>query len=90
MPGHHIIHSELRMVRKKGTWNGKKGPYQPPYTLSPAILKLVAEIGEIIGRYSATSKIRLTPQRVNHLRFDRIGVGTCVHCNAKDIPQATR
>jgi len=27
-----------------------KGPYQPPYTLTPAILRLVAEIGEAKGQ----------------------------------------
>ena len=36
--------------------------YQPPYTITPAIVTLVAEIGETIGRYSVLAEQRLTPR----------------------------
>ncbi len=38
---------------KRILFMSKKGPNQPPYTLTPAILRLVAEISEVIGRLSA-------------------------------------
>jgi Fic family protein len=47
-----------------------QGPYQPPYTLTPAILQWVAEIGEAIGRLSAqadtTKALRL--RRIHRIR----------------------
>ncbi|MFN7625142.1 MAG: Fic family protein, partial [Acidobacteriota bacterium] len=44
--------------------------YQPPYTITPAIVHLVAEIGEIIGRYTALAEESLAPRlrRENRLR----------------------
>jgi len=45
-------------------------PYQPPYTLTPAILRLVAKIAEAIGRLSTqgetTKALRL--KRINRIR----------------------
>lgn len=35
--------------------------YQPPYTITPTVLNLVAEIGEIIGRYTVLAEQNLTP-----------------------------
>jgi hypothetical protein len=32
--------------------DGMKPNYQPPYKITPAIVNLVAEIGETIGRYT--------------------------------------
>ena len=48
----------------------KKNPYQPPYTITPAILRLVAEIGEAVGRLSAqTDTVRvLRLRRINRIR----------------------
>jgi len=34
----------------------KKAEYRPPYTITSAILKLVAEIGEVIGRYTVLTE----------------------------------
>ena len=48
----------------------KKGEYQPPHTITPAILNLVAEIGEAIGRLSSlagTAKA-LRLRRINRIR----------------------
>jgi len=36
--------------------------YHPPYTITPAIVNLVAEIGETIGRYTALAEQNLTPR----------------------------
>jgi Fic family protein len=48
-------------------------PYQPPYTITPAILTLVAKISETIGRLSAltdTAKV-LRLRRINRIRTIR-------------------
>ncbi|MBN1833482.1 MAG: Fic family protein [Deltaproteobacteria bacterium] len=36
--------------------------YQPPYTITPGILNLVADIGETIGRYTVLAGQNLTPR----------------------------
>jgi len=48
----------------------KKSPYQPPYTITPAILRLVAEVGETVGRLSAqTDTVKaLRLRRINRIR----------------------
>ena len=48
----------------------KKGEYQPPHTITPAILNLVAEIGEAIGRLSflADTAKALRLRRINRIR----------------------
>jgi Fic family protein len=45
-------------------------PYTPPFTITPDILRLVAEISEWIGRYAVTAAAALTPQlrRLNRIR----------------------
>lgn len=51
----------------------KSTPYQPPYTLTPPIIHLVATIGEALGRLSAqteTSKA-LRLRRINRIRTIR-------------------
>ncbi|SFE67245.1 hypothetical protein [Nitrosomonas sp. Nm166] len=47
-----------------------KNPHEPPYTLTPAIVSLVAEISEIIGRYTVLAEQNLTPRlrRENRIR----------------------
>jgi hypothetical protein len=35
--------------------------YQPPHTITPAIVHLVAEIGETIGRYTMPASSRGKP-----------------------------
>jgi len=48
----------------------KKSEYQPPHTITPAILHLVVEIGEAIGRLSAQSDSlkTLRLRRINRIR----------------------
>lgn len=41
---------------------GDNMKYQPPYTITPAIVNLVAEIGETIGRYTVLAEQNLTPR----------------------------
>lgn len=36
--------------------------YRPPYAITPAIVNLIAEIGEIIGRYTVLVEQSLTPR----------------------------
>jgi len=36
--------------------------YQLPYTITPAIVNLVAETGETIGRYTVLAELNLTPR----------------------------
>jgi hypothetical protein len=47
-----------------------KGNYQPPHTITPTILRLVAEIGEAVGRYTVLAEQNLTPhlRRENRIR----------------------
>ncbi len=44
--------------------------YQSPYTITPAILNLVAEISETIGRFTVLAEQNLTPRlrRENRIR----------------------
>lgn len=51
----------------------KQGTYQPPYTITSAIIRLVAEISETIGRLSAlTDTIKaLRLRRINRIRTIR-------------------
>jgi len=44
--------------------------YTPPFTITPAILKLVGEISEWLGRYSVTAEAALAPRlrRLNRIR----------------------
>jgi len=48
----------------------KKRSYQPPYTITPTIVRLIAEISEMIGRWSAQSDAvsALRLRRINRIR----------------------
>lgn len=48
----------------------KPSNYQPPYTITPAIVNLVAEISETIGRYTvlAEQSLTLRLRRENRIR----------------------
>ena len=47
--------------------------YQPPYTITPEIVNLVAEIGETIGRYTVLAEQNLTPRLRRENRIHDIG-----------------
>lgn len=51
----------------------QKGDYQPPYTITPAIVNLVAQISEAVGRLTAqadTARV-LRLRRINRIRTIR-------------------
>ena len=45
-------------------------PYQPPFTITPEILSLTVEIGELIGRINSSSMLSVNPilRRTNRIR----------------------
>ena len=51
----------------------KQKPYQPPYTITPAILNLVAQISETVGRMSVVNDTAkaLRLRRINRIRTIR-------------------
>jgi Fic family protein len=63
--------------------------YKPPYTITPAILTAVAEIGELIGRYTATTETRLTPMLRRGNRIRSIQASLAIENNALTIEQVT-
>jgi Fic family protein len=67
----------------------KKGPYQPPHTLTPAILRLVAEIGEAIGRYTALADSELTPRLRGENRIRTIQASLAIENNTLTVEQVT-
>lgn len=76
----------------------KPSNYQPPYTTTPAIVNLVAEISEIIGRYTVLAEQRLTPRlrrEEPHSHHSRLtgyreqyvdaGAGDCCYCRQAGV-----
>lgn len=63
--------------------------YKPPYTLTPAILNFVAEIGEAIGRYTATADRYLTPQLRRENRIRTIHASLAIENNTLTLEQVT-
>jgi Fic family protein len=63
--------------------------YQPPFTLSPAILRLVGEICEWMGRYSVTSGAALTPQLRRGNRLRSIQASLAIENNTLTLEQVT-
>lgn len=67
----------------------KKSEYQPPYTITPAILNLVAEIGEVIGRYTVLGKQNLTPHLRRENRIRTIQASLAIENNTLTLEQVT-
>lgn len=67
----------------------KKSEYQPPYTITPAILNLVAEIGEIIGRYTVLAEQNLTPRLRRKNRIRTIQASLAIENNTLTLEQVT-
>ncbi len=63
--------------------------YQPPYFLSPAILQLVGDISEWIGRYSVTSGVSMTPQLRRGNRLRSIQASLAIENNSLTLEQVT-
>ena len=67
----------------------KKSEYQPPYTITPDILNLVAEISEIIGRYTVLAEQNLTPRLRREKRIRTIQASLAIENNTLTLEQVT-
>lgn len=63
--------------------------YQPPYTITPAIVNLVAEIGETIGRYTVQAEQNLTPRLRRENRIRTIQASLAIENNTLTLEQVT-
>lgn len=63
--------------------------YQPPYTINPTILNLVAEISEIIGRYTVLAEQNLTPRLRRENRIRTIQASLAIENNTLTLEQVT-
>lgn len=63
--------------------------YQPPYAITPAILNLVAEISEIIGRYTVLVEQSLTPRLRRENRIRTIQASLAIENNTLTLEQVT-
>ncbi len=63
--------------------------YQPPYTITPAILNLVAEISELIGRYTMLAEQNLTPRLRRENRIRTIQASLAIENNTLTLEQVT-
>lgn len=63
--------------------------YRPPYTLTPSILRLVAEIGEVVGRYTALSEQSLTPRLRRENRIRTIQASLAIENNTLSVEQVS-
>jgi Fic family protein len=63
--------------------------YQPPYTITPTVLNLVAEIGEQIGRYTVLAERSLTPRLRRENRIRTIQASLAIENNTLTLEQVT-
>ncbi len=63
--------------------------YQPPYTITPALLNLIAEISEVIGRYSVLAEQSLTPRLRRENRIRTIQASLAIENNTLTLEQVT-
>ncbi len=63
--------------------------YQPPYSLTQAIVNLVAEIGELLGRYTALAEQKLTPRLLRENRILTIQASLAIENNTLTLEQVT-
>lgn len=63
--------------------------YQPPYTITPAILNLVAEVSEILGRYTILAEQNLTPRLRRENRIRTIQASLAIENNTLTLEQVT-
>jgi Fic family protein len=68
---------------------GKKSKYKPPYTATPAIVRLVADIGEVIGRYSLIAESNMTPHLRRENRIRTIQASLAIENNTLTLEQVT-
>jgi Fic family protein len=63
--------------------------YKPPYSVTPAIYNAVAEISELVGRYTATTETRLTPMLRRGNRIRTIQASLAIENNTLTVEQVT-
>lgn len=63
--------------------------YEPPLTLTPAMLSSVAAISEQVGRWSATDGARLSPQLRRENRIRTIQASLAIENNTLSLEQVT-
>ena len=68
---------------------GKRSTYQPPYSITPVILNLVADIGEAIGHYTALADNRLTPRLRRENRVRTIQASLAIENNTLTLEQVS-
>lgn len=62
--------------------------YQPPFTITPRVVTRVAEIGELLGLWSARSG-RLSPLLRKENRIRTIHASLAIEHNSLDVRQVT-
>jgi Fic family protein len=67
----------------------KKAPYQPPYTVTPTIVRLVAEISEEIGRYTVLAEQQSTVRLRRANRIRTIQASLAIENNSLTLEQVT-
>ena len=63
--------------------------YQPPYTITPAILNSIAIISELLGRYSASQYSSATPHLRRGNRIRTIQASLAIEHNTLSVQQVT-
>jgi Fic family protein len=63
--------------------------YQPPYIITPAIVNLIAEISETIGRYTVLAEQNLTPRLRRENRIRTIQASLAIENNTLTLKQVT-
>lgn len=61
--------------------------YHPPYTITPTILNLVAEISELISRYTVLAEQNLTPRLRREKRICTIQASWAIENNTLTLQQ---
>jgi Fic family protein len=69
--------------------DGMKINYKPPYTITSAIVNLVAEISETIGRYTVLAEQNLTPRLRRENRIRTIQASLAIENNTLTLEQVT-
>lgn len=62
--------------------------YSPPFTLTPAILSLVEQIGETLGRWSLTAEREISPRLRRGNRIRTIQASLAIENNTLTVEQS--
>lgn len=63
--------------------------YQPPFSITPEILRSVAEICELLGRWSVTADVTLSPHLRRNNRIRTIQASLAIENNTLSLEQVT-